>query len=130
MADPTRIPPGAPGRADYLDDLNKPPLRAEVDIVDAELAAASAKGADPYEGLLPLVLHVGGVPWNGTERRLVRCAASGPGADLWLVQIGAKMVVRTTGTLIPFKPYRHMPTQLQSKIGWSLEDGLAHLRKK
>lgn len=133
-----RILPGHDGRADYLDDLLKAGLRAECDLLDAELSAAAeaAEAAeapappapDPFAGMVPLVLHVDGVEWNGTQKRLVRCAAAGELADFWLVQVGSKMVTKS-GHPIPFKPYRHVSPSLQDKIRFTLPEARAMAAK-
>lgn len=103
------------------------------DIADLKKELASAKkarkkGADPNHGLMVLVYHVGGVHWNGTHRRLVRCMTGGPMVDKWLVQIGATMIT-TSGHPIPFMPYVQVSKSLQPKVGWDLEAGIAYLGK-
>lgn len=131
---PDRIMPNTEGREAYLSSLKKAELRAECDLLaealeDAQAELELAPGrVDPNNGLQPLVLHVSGVEWNGTHRRLVRCASSGPLADYWLAQVGGKMLT-TAGQPIPFIPYRHVSASLQDKVRHTLAGGLAVLTK-
>ena len=129
-----RALPNTDGRKSYLDDLLKADLRDECDLLDTELAELRAEldakptPADPNQGLLPLVLHVSGVEWNGTHKRLVRCGTGGELADSWLVQVGSKMLTRG-GQSIPFRPYRQVGKSLQDKVRHSMEEGLTLLNK-
>lgn len=119
---PTRVLPGQDGRAQALADNLE--LSATVQQLDAQLRAAQAGTG----GLLPMVLHVSGVEWNGSQRRLHRCGAAGELADSWLVQIGPNMLTRS-GHTIPFKPYHHVGRSLQDKVRHTLAEAIAAARK-
>lgn len=120
-----------------LDKLTKQELLAEARALQAERdqllaqlqqAQAPADTRTDTHGLVPLVLHVSGVEWNGTHRRLVRCAAGGELADSWLVQVGDTMLTRH-GHTVRFRPYRHVLPSLQDKVRFTLDEALALLRK-
>jgi small-conductance mechanosensitive channel len=99
--------------------------------LEAKLAAARAEARKGYadtRGMVPLVLHAGGVEWNGTHRRLVRCGAKGELAELWLVQVGDKMLTKH-GQRIPFMPYRRVGKSLQDKVAHTLDEAQAALAK-
>lgn len=116
----SRIPPGADDRARYLATLKKADLAAEVALLEEELAAAPAAPALPG---IPMVLHVGGAPWNGTERRLIRVAPRGELSELWIAAVGDQMLL-ASGQGIPLRAYRHTSPSLQGKIAHSMDDAL------
>lgn len=98
------------------------------ELAAAKKAPKGKKGKDPYHGLLPTVLHVSGVAWNGTVRCLVRCATSGPLAEKWLVRVGNQMIT-SSGHPIPFVPYVQVSTSLQPKVVWDLAEAIKYLSK-
>lgn len=140
-----RVLPGAEGRADYLAGLTtKAALQAELALLESEQAQATADNLElsasvrelgtqlrdaeaATGGLLPMVLHVAGVEWAGTQRRLHRCAAHGELAESWLVQVGDKMLTRS-GHAIPFRAYRFVGASLQDKVRHTLDDAIAAAR--
>lgn len=98
-------------RTTQLDALTPTELRAEIDRLDA-LLAASAPG-----DLLPLVLHVGGAAHRGTARRLVRCEPTGPYAERWMAQVGDRLIGQDGSTLAA-RPFAAIRSTLQERVAW------------
>lgn len=84
--------------------------RAEIVRLDAELAAGTA-------GLLPTVLHISGAAHRGTQRRLVRCATSGPYAGCWMAQVGDVLIGRD-GSRLQARPFAGIRATLQDRVAW------------
>lgn len=102
-------------------------LQGELDDqVDAAVTEAT-KGLTDTKGLIPIVLHVRGVEWNGTQVRLVRCGVRGELGGAWMVQLGGKLLTRH-GHRIPVQPYRRITRSLQDKVRFTLDEALDALR--
>ncbi len=95
--------------------------------LENELAKARAS-SNPFVGTVPVELWLGGAAWQGSERCLVRCGASGDLAEFWMVKVGGKLLCNDGKGSIQAKPYHQIPVALQARVRWPYAKALEAAR--
>jgi hypothetical protein len=97
-------------------------LRDEIALLRESKAPAPTAATSAPAGVeagIVMVVHLGGVGWNRSERQIVRCAPTGNLAESWMALVGGRIILNDGKQSIPSRPYHQLPAALQRRAQWS-----------